>query len=76
MFEYIKYCNSINNLIEELNNTTNNKQSLGIIGALTDGVIDRKTDDSEAVMYAFIPHLYKNKYDELDEAIKKKSIKK
>jgi inosine/xanthosine triphosphatase len=78
MFEYVKSGNSLNKLIEEINGTEKNKTKGGITGYLTDSeeIYNRSTNDSWSVMGALIPFINYKKYNELDEMIDKKMVKK
>lgn len=69
MFNYLKNGGSLNKLIEEILKNENNKQNLGIMGYLTDGLYTRETVDSEAVISSLIPFIYKNQREMLDKKI-------
>lgn len=71
MFDYLKNGGSLNKAIEEITQTEANKQSLGIMGYLTDGLFNRAMIDSEAVISSLIPFVYKEKREKLEEYIKK-----
>lgn len=70
MFEYLKSGNSLNKAIEEITKKDNNKQSLGIVGYLTNGLYDRATVDSEAVVSSLIPFIFNKQREELNQYIK------
>ena len=70
MFEYLKNGHSLNKAIEEITKSNNNKQSLGIIGYLTNGLYDRANVDSEAVISSLIPFIYKEQREKLNQYIK------
>ena len=72
MFDYIKNGNSLNKVIEEILGNSNNKQHLGIMGYLTNGLYNREYVDSEAVISAFISFVYSKQREELDENIKRR----
>lgn len=71
MFDYLKNGGSLNKVIEEIMQNENNKQSLGITGYLTNGLYDRESVDSEAVVSSLIPFIYKDQREKLDQHIKK-----
>lgn len=71
MFNYLKNGGSLNKIIEEIMETEDNKQSLGIMGYLTNGLYNRESVDSEAVISSFIPFVYKEQREKLDQYIKK-----
>lgn len=71
MFDYLKNGGSLNKIIEEMTQTENNKQALGIMGYLTDGLYNRESVDSEAVISSFIPFVYKEQREKMDQYIKK-----
>lgn len=70
MFDYLKNGGSLNKVIEEIVKNENNKQTLGIMGYLTNGLYDRETVDSEAVISSLIPFIYKEQREFLDQHIK------
>ncbi len=70
MFDYLKNGGSLNKIIEEIIHNKNNKQSLGIIGYLTNGLLTRETVDSEAVISSLIPFIYKEERETLDNYIR------
>lgn len=74
MFDYLKNGGSLNKAIENIIQTENNKQSLGIIGYLTNGLYNREKVDSEAVISSLIPFVYRKQRDQLDQYIKKMKI--
>ena len=69
MFDFLKNGGSLNKVIGEITNTENNKQSLGIMGYLTNGLYDRETVDSESVISSLIPFIYKEQRETLNEQI-------
>lgn len=71
MFDYLKNGGSLNRIIEEIKQNENNKQSLGIMGYLTNGLYDRESVDSEAVVSSLIPFVYREQREKLDQHIKK-----
>ena len=75
MFEYYKNGGSLNKLIEEVNESENNKTKQGITGYLSSEMYERSKVDMEAVVSAFIPFIYKEKRDLLSEKIKEKTKK-
>ncbi len=70
MFDYLRNGGSLNKVIEEVTQSKNNKQSLGIIGYLTNGLYNRESVDSEAVISSLIPFIYKKQRYSLDKCIK------
>lgn len=72
MFDYIKSGNSLNKAIEEILGNSNNKQTLGIMGYLTNGLYNREYVDSEAVISAFVSFVYKDQKEALNEHIKRR----
>jgi len=75
MFEYYKNGGSLNKLIEEVNESENNKTKQGITGYLSSEMYERSKVDMEGVVSAFIPFIYKEKRDLLSEKIKEKTKK-
>lgn len=71
MFDYLKNGGSLNKIVEEITQTENNKQSLGIMGYLTNGLYNRESVDSEAVISSFISFVYKEQREKLNQYIKK-----
>lgn len=71
MFDYLKNGGSLNKIVEKITQTENNKQSLGIMGYLTNGLYNRESVDSEAVISSFIPFVYKEQREKLNQYIKK-----
>lgn len=71
MFDYLKNGGSLNKAIEDIIQNENNKQTLGIIGYLTNGLYDRENVDSEAVVSSLIPFIYKEQRERLNQYIKK-----
>lgn len=69
MYEYLREGNSLNALIEEMNDIINNKQNEGITGYLSNGILKRDKVDVEAVLTAFIPLIFHEKREELNQAI-------
>ena len=63
MYRYIREDGSLNSIIGEINHNKNNKQSQGIMGFLTDGILDRAKVDQEAVISALVPLIFSAKYD-------------
>lgn len=72
MFDYIKMGGSLNKVIEEIVGNSNNKQTLGIMGYLTNGMYSREDIDSEAVISSFISFVYSKQKELLDENIRKR----
>lgn len=71
MFDFVKNGGSLNKIIEEIMQTSNNKQNLGIMGYLTSGLYNREYVDSEAVISAMIPFMYYKKREKINDYIKK-----
>lgn len=76
MFDFVKKGGSLNKVIEEILNTSNNKQSLGIMGYLTSGLYSRETVDSEAVVSSLIPFIYYDEREKINNHIKKYKMNK
>ncbi len=74
MYDYLKKGGSLNKAIESIIGNENNKQSLGIIGYLSNGLYDRKDVDSEAVISSLIPFVYSEQREKMDQYIKKMKI--
>jgi len=72
MFDFIKSGGSLNQLIEEITASDNNKQKEGITGFLTGGLYSRDKVDKDAIVSAFIPFIYIKERDLLSEKIKNK----
>lgn len=70
MYDYVARGGSLNKIIEEITKTKNNKQSLGIVGYLTNGLYNREMIDSEAVISSLIPFLFKVQREKLNQKIK------
>ena len=75
MYNYLKSGQSLNKVIEEMTNKSNYKQSLGIVGYLTNGIIQRDTFDSFAVLSSLIPFVYSEQRKALDRKVRSKSDK-
>ena len=71
MFDFVKNGGSLNKIIEKLQNKSNNKQSQGITGYLSNGLYTRDEMDKCAVISSFIPLLYRKEREELEEYILK-----
>lgn len=69
MFHYVKNGGSLNEVIQKITQNENNKQSLGIMGYLTDGLYNREGIDSEAVVSSFISFVYQGQRECLDQYI-------
>ncbi len=69
MFNYLKAGGSLNKAIEKITNNTNNKQNLGVMGYLSNGLYKRESVDSEAIVSSFISHIYKKQRETLDKYI-------
>ena len=75
MFDYLKNGGSLNKIIEEMTKTEHNKQSSGIMGYLTNGLYNRESVDSEAVISSLIPFIYKEQREALNQYIERKKVK-
>ena len=71
-YEYIRANNSLNEAIENILSIENNKQKEGITGYLSNGIYARNKVDTDAVLSAFIPLIFKDKYRTLLNYINKK----
>jgi len=71
IFHFIKKGGSLNSVINDILQAENIKQSLGIMGYLTNGLFDRASVDSEAVVSSFLPFLYEKQINILEAAIDK-----
>lgn len=69
MYDYLKNGGSLNKAIEKITQNENNKQSQGITGYLTNGLYNRENVDSEAVISSFIPFIYREQREMLDQYI-------
>ena len=76
MFDFVKNGGSLNKVIEEILNTSSNKQSLGIMGYLTSGLYSREIIDSEAVVSSLIPFIYYGEREKINNHIKKYKMNK
>lgn len=74
MFDYIKKGNSLNKIIEMINNSDNNKQKEGITGYFTNGLYNRDRVDKDAVISALIPFIFKEQRDKIKDKIKEISV--
>lgn len=74
MFDFIKQGGSLNEIIGEIIKKDDNKQSLGITGYLTRGLLARENVDSEAVVSSLIPFIYVEERNSIDNYIKKIKI--
>lgn len=74
MFDYLKKGHSLNQLIEEISNTSNNKQKLGITGYLSRGLYNRANMDKDAIVSSFIPFIYSEERNLLNQTILDKDI--
>lgn len=73
MFDFVKNGGSLNEIIEEITNKSNYKQKQGITGYLSNGLYSRADVDRDAVVSSFIPFLFKDQREKLDEYINMKS---
>lgn len=71
MMSYLKSGKSLNKLIEQIDNKTNNKQNGGITGYLSQGILNRSSIDKDAVISALVPMLYEKQRHALNESVKK-----
>lgn len=69
MFNHVKSGKSINKIIENISNVTNNKKENGITGYLTNGFFKRDEFDMDAVICALESYYNQVKYVELDSKI-------
>lgn len=69
-FDYIKSGKSLNEVIENIVGKEKNKEELGIIGFLTDGLYKRDIVDKDAIISAMIPFIFKKNRDLLSKKIK------
>lgn len=74
-FQYVRSGKSLNQLIEKLNNSQNNKQTNGITGFLTNNLLTRAEVDKQAVVSALVPFVFKDNFDALTNAIKNGNVK-
>lgn len=72
LYEYIRDVDSLNRVIERLHNCENYNQKGGITGYLTNGLFDREKIDRDAVMATFMPFVFSNKIEKLEEATKER----
>ncbi len=72
MMKYLEDGNSLNKLIEFIDNKKDNKQNGGITGYLSKGLLNRCNIDKDAVISAFVPIMYGNERELLDLAIRVK----
>lgn len=70
MYRFIRENGSLNSIIGEISQNKNNKQTQGIMGFLTNGLLDRAKVDKDAVISALIPLVFADKYDLLTSKIK------
>lgn len=71
MFDYVKNGGSLNKMIGDITGINHNKQTFGITGYLTNGLYNRESVDSEAVMSSLIPFIYKEQRETLNQYIKR-----
>lgn len=76
MFAYSFSGKSLNRIIEELVNVTENNKKSGISGYLSKDLFKRDKVDSDAVRCALLPFIYEKRYEELNSAITKKNRRK
>lgn len=69
MYEYIEKGYSLNQAIEKLCDSRNNKQNKGITGYLSNGIFNREKVDKDAVLLSFISFIYSKERDLLDKYI-------
>lgn len=74
MFDFLRDGGSLNSLIGEINNSNNNKQSDGITGFLTNGYYKRDKFDKDAIISAFIPFIYQEQRELLNNKIDEKEF--
>lgn len=70
MYKYIREGNSLNSLIENIENSTDNKKFKGIMGYLSNGIYKRDRVDTDSLISAFIPLLNRDRYDTLTQNIR------
>ena len=73
MFDFVKSGGSLNEVIGEIINEGKNKQKQGITGYLSNGLYNRADVDRDAVVSSFVPFLYRNQREELNQRIMMKS---
>lgn len=72
LYEYIRDVGSLNRVIERLQNCENYNQKGGITGYLTNGLFDREKIDRDAVMATFMPFVFSDKIEKLENATKER----
>lgn len=72
MFDYIQKGFSLNEVIEEITKTDNNKQNGGITSYLSNGLLNRKNIDKDAVISSFVSHIFADKKILLDKKVEEK----
>lgn len=71
VFDYIRDGNSINDIIRKVTNESVDKKNGGVMGYLTNGLLNRDEVDKDAVISSFISFLYEEPKQLLDDEIKK-----
>jgi inosine/xanthosine triphosphatase len=70
VFDYVKNGGSLNKIIDEINDSKNNKENIGITGFLTNGLYNRDKFDKDAIISALIPFIFEKNRNLLSEKIK------
>ncbi len=74
-YDLIRNGQSLNTVIEKVTKTSNNKQTIGITGYLSNGLLNRAEVDKQAVISAFVPFIFKDNFDKLTKEINKQNKK-
>lgn len=69
MYKFVRDGGSLNVVIENICENTNNKQKQGITGYLSKGLLNRDKVDKDAIISAFVPIIYQDERTVLNEAI-------
>lgn len=70
MFEFIKEGGSLIEIIEETENLKDIKNDKGITGYLSNNLYDREDMDSQAIISSFIPLIFSEKRNKLNDQVK------
>jgi inosine/xanthosine triphosphatase len=74
VFDYVKNGGSLNKIIDEIDESKNNKEDMGITGFLTNGLYNRDKFDKDAIISALIPFIFEKNRNLLSEKIKENNL--
>ena len=69
MFRYVRENGLLNKVIETIDSSIDNKQTQWNTGYLSNGIISRAEVDKDAVIFAFVPLVFQDKYKMLTKKL-------